>query len=171
MHHQEHAMNPLKSAFLCATLAATLPGPAHAAGVVEVQFTSPERYADAGRTERDRDSTLQTLRAHFGQLAAHLPDGQVLQIEVQDIDLAGELLPNSRGRDLRVLNGGADWPRMTLRYTLVAEGKAVKSGTQRLADMDYQSGIKPIDPRELAYERRMIDTWFEREFAAIRSPA
>lgn len=164
-------MNPLTTSLLCATLAGAALVPAHAEGVVEVRFSSPENYADAGRSASDRDSTEHTLRAHFARLAQQLPDGQVLQIEVQDIDLAGELLPTSRGRDLRVLNGGADWPRITLQYTLVADGKTLQSGTRRLVDMDYQSGIRPIDQRELAYERRMIDAWFEREIAAVKPAA
>jgi hypothetical protein len=163
-------MLALKSLFIATGLAAAAALPAQAAGTVEVSFTTPEKYVDAGHSGYEREGTLRALKAHFEQLASRLPDGQVLQIEVLDVDLAGELKPTRRGIDLRVLKGGADWPRISLNYTLLADGKVVKSGSERLADMAYQFNHQPLDTYALAYERRMIDVWFAQAFG-VGKPA
>jgi hypothetical protein len=68
---------------------------------------------------------------------------------------------------MRILKGGADWPRMTLQYTLTAGGQTVKSGQSKLADMSYMSsGIRasPARTDELYYETRMVDRWFDQNF-------
>ena len=79
-----------------------------------------------------------------------------------DLDLAGRLEPSRRGdRDIRIMRGGADWPRMTLHYSVESGGKVIKGGDAQLQDMDYQfhaSRLTDGDP--LRYEKRMIDDWF-----------
>jgi len=166
---KERPMHALKSILVAAGLAVVVP--AYAAGTVEVTFTSPEKYTDAGPTAGEVTSTTRALQAHFEDLAKRLPDGQVLTIDVQDVDLAGEMRPSRQGRDLRVLNGNADWPRMTLSYTLTAGGKVVSSGIERLSDMDYMRRSRPLDSRELSYERRMIDSWFEQAVLGAKPAA
>ena len=62
----------------------------------------------------------------YSRLGRRLPDGQTLTIAVLDLDLAGSLRPTPTG-ELRVLRGGADWPSMSLRYTLQADGRTLAS--------------------------------------------
>ena len=95
---------------LCACLVALLGAatlPARAAGAVEVRFVDLQRYADIGWRTLDRERNLELLRAHFQGLAARLPDGQRLAIEVLDVDLAGEEVPGDRLDPVRVLRGQA----------------------------------------------------------------
>ena len=150
----------------CALSAAAAGLEAHAAGSVEVQWLKPADYSDAGRSSVDRERVMRSLGDHLQTLGKQLPDGQVLRLEVTDIDLAGEVQPFG-WHDLRVLRGRADWPRMSLRYTLTADGRTLKSGDARLNDMGYLFGGS-LGKRQddLGHEKRMLDQWFKTEFSA-----
>ena len=151
----------------CLALAALFiaAGAAHAAGTVQVTFVEPEHFTDV----RDRAYTskehLATLERVLVETAApHVPDGRTLKIEVLDVDLAGEVRPGLRAWDTRILNGRADWPRITLRWTL--DGPAPKSGRAVVQDMAYlQRVAPPLSDSGLVYERRMLDEYFRKEFA------
>lgn len=134
--------------------------PAHSAGTVEVRWVEPAQFSDVSRNPVERDRELQALGKSISQLGSRLPDGQTLLIEVTDLDLAGELQPFS-WRDTRVLRGGADWPRMELRYSLQAGGRTLRSGQARLSDMNYFFGRRSD---ELGYEKRMVERWFNDQF-------
>lgn len=157
----------MRRALTALTLSALLPA-AWAGGVVEVSFKPVAELSDAGNDRIDAERNLQTLGAHFKSLAARLPDGQVLQVEVTDLDLAGQSLPTRRGGDLRVLRGRADWPSMSLRWTLRAGDRTLASGEERLSDMNYlMHPPRGQDDGPLPYETRLVDRWFaERVLAA-----
>ena len=72
----------------------------------------------------DREHVLKELSEHFALLGKRLPPGQELRVEVLDLDMAGRIRPNFRGQqDIRVVRGGADWPRMLVRYQLYRTGR------------------------------------------------
>jgi Protein of unknown function (DUF3016) len=79
-----------------------------AAGSVQVSYVQPEKFADIGISPRDREDALQQLTKHFESLASrHLADGQKLNVEVLDVDLAGTVQPSVRAGDsLRIFMGG-----------------------------------------------------------------
>jgi hypothetical protein len=131
-----------------------------AAGKIELTWVEPEKFADSGHTAADRAATLQALGEHVQRLAGELPNGQTLKIEVTDLNLAGEVR-FTPSRDVRVLRNRADWPTMQVRYTLVADGRVLKSGQTRLSDMNYGFTQRRD---AYGYEKRMIDTWFRAEF-------
>lgn len=134
------------------------------AGTVEVRFIEPAHFADIGRGSVERERNMETLERHFKQLGKKLPDAQSLQIEVLDVDLAGEVWPTRRFGDLRILRGSTDWPCMTLRWSLAADGKTLRSGKDRLADMAYLMNLPRIgDSQSLAYDLRMVDDWFAKK--------
>ena len=138
--------------------------PLAVAGSATVSFVNPERFSDIGFAQTDRQFNLQTLERHLQALAQRrLPSGQVLKVEVLDVDLAGEERPSRRtGRDLRIVRGGADWPRIKLHYTLEADGRTLRSGEETLSDMSYLqsfTGVYRSDP--LSYERTMLDKWIQ----------
>lgn len=135
---------------------------AHAAGTVEVSFKPVTELADAGSDRHDGERNVARLSDHLRTLAARLPDGQALKVEVTDLDLAGQMRPTRRGGDIRVLNGRADWPSLTLRWSLAAGGRTLAEGNERIADMAYQlHPLRGADDRALGYELRLIDRWFE----------
>jgi hypothetical protein len=134
-----------------------------ATAAATVTFVEPERYADVPLSALERDRVLNELRGHFEKLASTLPAGQELKVEVLDVDLAGNTRPASTRPDLRIVTGGADWPHMHFRYSLVQDGKVLKSGDERLSDMDYTHHINSYrNDSTLRYEKQMLDDWFRK---------
>jgi hypothetical protein len=142
-----------------------------AAGTVEVTFEGAEAYTDTGRHTLDREQTLKTLKTHFDELGARLPAPQQLSITVTDVDLAGEMDWTRGGRDIRVLRGRADWPRMTLSYVLREGERELTRGEARLSDPSYlQFGAGLQRHAPLPYEKRMIERWFLTTLAPAAAP-
>ena len=154
----------MKTLIRQATLAAALLLTAGAASAgATVTFANPEQFADMPRESWNREQVLEDLTAHFGKLATGLPAGQDLKVEVLDVDLAGRSWPHIWGaRDLRVLEGGADWPHIKLRYAITQDGKVVKSGEETVQSMDYLMRMNKYSTGDsLRYEKQMLDTWFK----------
>lgn len=162
---------PAPAALLAAGLAALAlmlgsAGTARAAGAAKVTFDHPERYADVGTGALERERATSSLAGWLRTLAQRLPDGQTLEVEIADIDLAGTVEPTARGQEVRIVRGGADWPRIALRYRLVdAGGRTLKGGEARLSNMDYLAEAATArDAGELAHEKRLLQAWFEQTF-------
>jgi hypothetical protein len=155
-------------ALALAGLFALVAGSASAA--VTVNYVAPNQFTDLPFVPWERDETLKELTEHFTWLNKSLPPGQDLRIDVLDVDLAGRLYPNARmGRDLRVLQGRADWPRIELRYTLEQNGQVLKSGEAKLSDMNYlDHTTRYFDSEPLRYEKQMIDDWFEKTIGPLQ---
>ena len=148
-----------------AAAAMLLASSAAAAASVEVRYVEPDNFADIGRGTFDRERTMNALTAHLQKLGQTLPDGQTLRLDVTDIDLAGEIRPWG-WHELRVLRGQADWPRISLRYTLLEGERTLKSGEVRLSDLAYMQTLHGRDRpgEELAVEKRMVRRWFAETF-------
>ncbi len=142
-------------------------GVAHA-GPATVTFANPDKFADMPFESWNREQVLIDLREHFEALASKLPAGQAMTVEVLDLDLAGRSWPLMFGaRELRVMNGGADWPHIKFRYQITQEGKVVKSGEETVQNMDYLYRINRYSSGDtLRYEKQMLDTWFQTLMAA-----
>ena len=149
-------------------IAALASAAAASAGTVEVKFIDPDKFTDARDDAHRREDVLKTLEQRLKELGEKkLPASQALQVEVLDIDLAGDAYPRVSLRETRVLRGSADWPRMHLRYTLREGDKVIKSGEDRLSDMNYMMGsLRASHDRPLPYEKRMLDNWFDERIAA-----
>jgi len=133
---------------------------------VEVRYDKPEQFTDLSFDSRKREEVLKQLTRHFEKLGRSLPAGQSLNIDVTDVDLAGREDPRLRGiNDIRILNGGVDWPRMSLHYVLTQDGKVLRSGDAKLSDMSYLSRLNRYTSNEpLRYEKLMMDEWFDKTF-------
>lgn len=142
-------------------------GSAAASAAVTVNFVKPDDYPDMPFSPVDRDAILKEISSHFTELGKNLPAGTDLTIDVLDLDLAGRLQPSRSGdRDIRILRGGADWPRMTLHFSMESGGKVINSGDAQLQDMDYQFHARRVtDGEPLRYEKQMIDDWFYKAIA------
>jgi len=151
---------------LLLTAATLAPLSAQAAGEVKVNFAAPEKFTDIGMGSVDRERVLRSLGEFLTSLGERgLPDGQTLELEVTNIDLAGETRFTPKG-DLRVIRGRADWPQIELRYTLRAGEKVLKSGEAKISDVAYTSGRSTPDLKtEFGYEKRMLRSWFTETFA------
>ncbi|MEQ1518496.1 MAG: DUF3016 domain-containing protein [Usitatibacteraceae bacterium] len=157
-------MKPVVRTVLFGAGAAFALAAAQAGAAVTVTFTKPEAYVDMPFPTWEKEQIMKELRQHFDKLGKQLPADQDLKVDVLDIDLAGEIEPRSRGtHDIRVMRGRADWPTMQIRYSLESQGKVLRSGEDRINDMNYlQNGINKYSSNEpLRYEKRMLDTWFK----------
>lgn len=140
---------------------------AHAAGQVEVDFVNPLSYADAGFGVRQRDANLKVLGDYLIELGStRLATGQTLKIDVLDVSLAGTRKPLIGSGEMRIVRGGADWPRITLRYSLIAaDGQVLQSGNEVLTDLDYLGRIGAItETGSLPYEKRLLADWLKTRF-------
>lgn len=163
--------HPLALALALAVSAALPLAPARAAGEVRVNVKPAEELTDVGRGA-DRARNVKALAAHFQALAGRLPADQVLSVDVLDVKLAGELRPARHGEELRVLKGGADWPRIELDWRLARGGEAIASGHDRLADMNYLSTpLRAGQDGALPYEARLIERWFTERVAPAAAAA
>jgi hypothetical protein len=139
---------------------------AAAAGTVDVSFVNAGNYWDSGTSIWDQSDNLKMLATHLQKLGQHwLPPGQVLKVEVLQVDLAGTVRP-LRGRNaVRVITGNADSPKMQVRYVLQAGGITLASGEEWVTDLDYTHGmVNPYHSESLYYEKRMLDKWFKKRF-------
>ncbi|WP_312440702.1 DUF3016 domain-containing protein [Janthinobacterium sp.] len=136
----------------------------------EVRYDKPEQFMDVSFDQRTREEVLAELTGHFKKLGATLPPGQHLQIVVTALDLAGREDPRIRSaNEIRVMTGGADWPRIGLSYVLEQDGKTLKSGDATLSDMSYLTRMnRYFSGERLRYEKPMIDEWFSKTFGVAR---
>lgn len=147
--------------------AAALCAAAASAGTVEVATQPTANYVDAGKTTWDAQSNVQTLTRYLQRLGKDLlPAGHVLKVELLDVDLAGTQF----GDRARVVTGGADWPRIRLRYTLQAPGQPVRTAEEVVQDMNYTRGLVGVRDEPLPYEKRMLRAWFRERFASPGQP-
>ncbi|MEP7280613.1 MAG: DUF3016 domain-containing protein [Rubrivivax sp.] len=146
---------------------AALAGPAAATGRVEVVYDQPARFTDAGVGPIDLDRTQHALNQHFARLASRLPDGQVLRVQVRDVDLAGQVDLLSHDR-VRIFGRPLDGPRLSLRYELSDGAKLLRAGDDELADISYRlrAGSAPHTDA-LPYERRLVEQWFVSRVAPV----
>lgn len=144
-----------------------LAGGAHAA--VVVTFKEPERYSETGVFRDDGPGAMQQIELHLKRLGQlYLPADQALRIEVLDMDLAGEQQMSSRGQEIRVMRGRADFPRIKLRYTWERPNVPPQSAEETVSDMAYLQRTVP-STEAFAHEKRMLETWFKQRFAAAGS--
>jgi hypothetical protein len=151
-----------------ALAALALAGSAAFAGTAEVRFIHPEQFADLGTYRSDDQANMDTLGHYVQQLARQLPPDQVLKVDVLDVDLAGEPRDIRDGR-IRVARD-ASFPVIRLRYTLESGGRVLRSGEERLTDLNYRHHIREAgySTTSLYYEKHMLADWFRREFAPDR---
>lgn len=143
------------------------------AATVSVTFVQPETFTDAGHsrgraTQRDLAELQLEIQRHLQRLADRkLAASDALQVEVLDIDLAGDFESNrlTRFSDVRVVRDIAS-PRITLRYTAKLGDRVVAGPEEQLRDMNFLwSHNRYSSGDRLRYEKPMLDAWFEKRFA------
>lgn len=157
-------MRALPNTLAAAALSLLASGAAWAGATVT--FVEPEKFIDLPFSPIERERVLKELGDYMVKIGAKLPANQTLRIEVTEVDLAGRLEHSRRAtQDIRLLTGGADWPRIQLRYQLEADGKVLRSGEENLTDMNYLHRLRLHSPTEsLRYEKEMLDEWFLKTF-------
>ncbi len=138
------------------------------AATSEVTWTDYKKYRDIhpGNESRKhfRERTFKNLEKHFTKLAEKLPKGQVLKLDVTDVDLAGDTHVGGINR-MRIVKEIYS-PRMAFSYQLVnADGSEILADKEVLRDMSFMS-TSSLKYRHdsLGYEKKMLDDWFKDTF-------
>lgn len=138
------------------------------AATSEVTWTNSDKYRDVdagiGHRAKFKARTFAHFEKHFATLATKLPEGQTLLIDVQDVDLAGDVHQNMQR--VRVIKG-VFFPRIKFSYQVIdSNKKSISSGDVNLKDMNFMMGSKlRYNQDSLGYEKRMLDEWFEKTFS------
>ena len=130
----------------------------------KVIWIEHEKYRDIDPSNEGRkhfrERIFYNLEKHFAKLATKLPEGQVLNIKVTDVDLAGDTHIGGISQ-IRIIKDMYS-PRMNFSYELVnADGSIVTSGEAALKDMNFMMGSAlKYRNQFLGYEKKMLDDWF-----------
>lgn len=160
------------SRLFCVTCLVLAPAATRAASPpdkVNVHYRDPQHFTEAkhsfGVHMMDADAYLKPLKAYIVKRASRiLAPGQRLDIEVTDVDRAGEYEP-WRGpdfNDIRIVKNIYP-PRIDLNFTVYgAHGKVLRQGSRKLRDMSFLSRSVRTDQGPLRYEKSLIDLWLRK---------
>jgi len=142
------------------------------AGDVTVKWQNPASYTDIDPAEEDRarfeDHLFKSFNQIFADLALTLPDNYHWEVNVTDLDLAGDARPRAAagGREMRLMNPNSR-PAISFDYTLTdGQGKVVSQGKVDLKDPNYLSRsprIVGVAVKPFPYEEFMINQWFVQQ--------
>lgn len=162
----------LATALLVSACATTRPAMGAGAladeGPVAVAWQDPAGFSepDFGALPADRGTWIRVLAEHLRvQAERRLPAGHRLEVELLDVDRAGEY---EHGRDvsshdLRVVRDHYP-PRIRLRFRHLDGGGAVlNQGERRLVDVTFLQRTATLDSDPLRFEKRLLDDWLRRE--------
>ncbi len=153
----------------CLALASVMARSATPPDNVNVHYKDPRHFSEARRSFGthlvDADAYLKPLQAYIVQRAARiLAPGQRLDIEVTDVDRAGEYEPwrGPRFQDVRIIKDTYP-PRIDLNFTLYgADGRVLREGHRKLRDPGFLSSSPPVHQDPLRYEKSLIDRWLRK---------
>jgi len=142
---------------------------------VAVSWTDPAGFSElrqsSNRWESRRGNWVQDLAIHLQQAVAKaLPAGERAEITITDIRRAGDYEPwrGPQMNDVRIMRD-IYWPQITLQVRRTdAAGNLLGEGEHVLRDPGYlTSGVRsPRGNEALYYEKRLVEDWVRREFAA-----
>ena len=153
-------------------LAADAPRALPESGPVSVHWNDPATFTELrhsqNRYDAERGNWLTDLAQYMRERAeAQLPAGERLELNIVDVDRAGDYEPwhGMQHQDTRIVRDIYP-PRMTVQFRhFDASGKLVSEGERKLSDPAFLTGATPINSSDpLRYEKRMIDSWLRREF-------
>jgi len=136
---------------------------------VTVRYDDPQHFTETRRSSMinrsEAEAWREPLKAYFAQRAARiLAPGQRLEIDVTDVDLAGEYEPWRSGslRDVRIVKNIYP-PRIDLSFKLYgADGSVLREGERKLRDPAFFQRTPLNNQDSLRYEKAMIDRWLRQ---------
>ncbi|MDQ6648375.1 MAG: DUF3016 domain-containing protein [Pseudomonadota bacterium] len=136
---------------------------------VTVHYKDPQHFTEArynfGIHMIAADAYLKPLKAYIAKRAARiLAPGERLDIEVTDVDLAGQYEPwlGPDFNDVRIVKRIYP-PRIDLNFTVYgADGKTLRTGSRKLRDPAFLDRGLGTDQDGLRYEKTLIDLWLRK---------
>lgn len=159
----------MKRLFLVVIAVSTLSLSAFA-GESKVSWQEPDKFSDIRPGNENKAAFQQRLMsdfdAIFADLAKKLPDGYQLEIDVSDLDLAGDVNAghSMASRDIRIVKDIYS-PSMSFSYRLKnTKSELISSGQEQLRDMGFMSKTRPtLSNSAFPYEERMLRDWFDKK--------
>ncbi|TPG10999.1 DUF3016 domain-containing protein [Rhodanobacter glycinis] len=153
----------------CLALASVMARAAIPPDNVEVRYKDPQHFTEMKRSfgvhRIHANDYLEPLKVYIVQRASRiLAPGQRLDIEVTDVDRAGEYEPwrGSRFDDVRIVKDIYP-PRIDLDFTLYGpDGDVLRKGHRSLRDLSFLSHNFVADQDSLRYEKSLIDMWLRK---------
>lgn len=130
------------------------------AGFTELRYSPNRRQAELGDWVAELGSYVSA------RIARVLPAGERVEVEILDIERAGELeWWGGLHDDVRVMRHLYP-PRMRVQFRRFgSDGQVIAEGERTLSDLAYLDGPQPVSSSDpLRYEKRMVDRWVQREF-------
>ncbi|MEH6396288.1 DUF3016 domain-containing protein [Pseudoalteromonas sp.] len=157
-------MNTVKKIAMAMLVA--LPVFAHA-GEAVVKWQDFNGYRDVRPSNEPKGSyhkhIATSFEKHFNKLAEELPEGYKFNVEVTELDLAGDVRFGGMN-DLRIVKP-IYFPRIEFKYSVTdKDGKVLsESDKVELKDMGFMDKIKMGRDEEFYYDKRLITDWFNKE--------
>lgn len=144
--------------------------------IVTVNYHEPEKFTDIRPTNETRNRyeqrVLESVTTIFNDLASRLPEGYQWQIQVTDIDLAGEVdyFVGNAGQAVRVIRD-VHSPAIRFEQSLRdSYGEELATGEVRLRDMGFLQRSGRLGHRpEFEHERIMLTDWFNKNVLPLVS--
>ncbi|EGM68614.1 DUF3016 domain-containing protein [Shewanella sp. HN-41] len=140
-------------------------------GVVKIVWQSPKDFRDiesSGEIQSRYEKRLfETLTENINKEAAKiLKPNQKLEMTITDVDLAGDMRPTfgATANDLRIIKDIYP-PRLTFSYQVLDNDKVIMAGDEKLLDMGFMDGIKPLTDKPFIYETKMLTDWLKKTIA------
>lgn len=140
------------------------------AAQVKVNWQDPDKYTDIRPTNETKDAFRQrvfdALDEVFRDNAKTLPENYLLEINVTNLDLAGDtnVIQPRNGHDIRLVKD-IYWPRMSLQFSLKDDaGTVISEGKANLSDMNFLFTHRVgTSHTGFEYEEKMINNWFKEQ--------
>ncbi|MCF2849605.1 DUF3016 domain-containing protein [Pseudoalteromonas sp. ACER1] len=144
-----------------------LPAFAHA-GEAKVKWHDFNDYRDVRPGNNSpkgafHKNVAKSFEKHFNKLAEQLPDGYTFNVEVTELDLAGDVRFGTMN-ELRIIKP-IYFPRIDLNYSITdKDGKVISEAKDvKLKDMGFMDRMKTGRDEAYYYDKRLITDWFEDE--------
>ncbi|QBY03899.1 DUF3016 domain-containing protein [Thalassotalea sp. HSM 43] len=141
------------------------------AGQAKVNWVDPDSYTDIEPGDEPRSRfearVFKELEEHIAELAAKLPEGQTLTMDITNVDLAGDVryMVGPNNATIRVIED-LYFPKMRFKYQLTdASGAKLSSGEEHIKDMGFfNSPGSGMHHENFKYEKVMLTDWFKETF-------
>jgi len=142
--------------------------PVAEAANVNVTWKNPDKYRDihAGNSSKNhfRKTTFKDLEKHLSKLAEGLPANQTLEIEVTDIDLAGDVHLGGV-HQMRVVKD-IYYPRFKFQFKLLAaDDSVILTKEENIKNVGFMINHHlKYRNKSLGFEKQLLDEWFQGAF-------
>lgn len=141
------------------------------AASVDIKWADIEKFADvraddSGVTQYRKD-VIFNIEKHFTKIAKKLPEEQRLNIEILDIDLAGDIKMFD-ARLIRLVKGHQP-PRIAFKYQLIDKSKTViKAGEENIRDASFMNTISSrYKNSAFGFEKSLLDKWYKKSLKPL----